>query len=104
MMKNQDIQNQSSSAPMTTINEQLLAAIETAPESILEQTLDYLEYLKIRKNASGIKLADASIQDGEAMLRRSKAKDLLKFASNWQGDDFEKCLQFVCNTRSDAEL
>lgn len=60
-MKNQDIHNQSSSAPMITINEQLLAAIETAPESILEQTLDYLEYLKIRKNASGIKLADASI-------------------------------------------
>lgn len=38
------------------------------------------------------------------MLRRSKAKDLLKFASNWQGDDFEKCLQFVCDTRSHAEL
>ncbi|WP_334815686.1 hypothetical protein [Nostoc sp.] len=50
------------------------------------------------------KLADASIQDDEAMLRRSKAKDLLKFASNWQGDDFEKCLQFVCDTRSHAEL
>ncbi|MEH2226922.1 hypothetical protein [Nostoc sp.] len=104
MMKNQDIHNQSSSVPMNTIKEQLLAAIETAPESILEQTLDYLEYLKIRKNASGIKLADASIQDGEATLRHSKAKDLLKFANNWQGDDFEKCLQFVCNTRSDGEF
>ncbi|MEH1973452.1 MAG: hypothetical protein V7L02_09585 [Nostoc sp.] len=104
MMKNQDIHNQSSSAPMNTIKEQLLTALETVPESILEQTLDYLEYLKIRKNASSIKLADASMQDEEAMLRRSKAKNLLKFASNWQGDDFEKCLQFVCNTRSDGEF
>ncbi|PHM08093.1 hypothetical protein [Nostoc sp. 'Peltigera malacea cyanobiont' DB3992] len=89
---------------MTTIKKQLLAALETAPELILEQTLDYLEYLKIRKNASGIKLEDTSIQDGEATLRHSKAKDLLKFANNWEGDDFEKCLQFVCDTRSDAEF
>lgn len=34
---------------MTTIKEKLLAAIETVPESILEETLDYLEYLKTRK-------------------------------------------------------
>ncbi|WP_373527557.1 hypothetical protein [Nostoc sp.] len=89
---------------MTTIKEQLLAAIKTAPESILEQTLDYLEYLKIRKNGFGIKPGDVPIQDREAMLHGSKAKDLLKFASNWQGDDFEKCLQFVYDTLSHPEF
>ncbi len=103
-MQNQDIQNQSFSAPMTTIKEQLIAAIETAPESILEETLDYLEYLKTRKNSSGIKPASAIIQDGEPILRGSKAKDLLKFAGTWQGDDFEKCLQSVYDTRSQAEF
>lgn len=34
---------------MTTIKQQLLAAIEATPEPILEQTLDYLEYLKAKK-------------------------------------------------------
>lgn len=104
MMQNQDIQHQSSSAPMTTIKEQLLAAIETAPESILEETLDYLEYLKTRKNDSGIKPVGVPIQDGEPILRGSKAQDLLKFAGTWQGDDFEECLQLVYDTRSPAEF
>ena len=89
---------------MTTIKEQLLAAIETAPEPILEQTLDYLEYLKTRKNSNVIKPVGAPVQDGEPILRGSKAKDLLKFARTWQGDDFEECLQLVYDTRSQAEF
>lgn len=89
---------------MTTIKEQLLAAIETAPEPILEQTLDYLEYLKTRKNSNVIKPVGVPVQDGEPILRGSKAKDLLKFARTWQGDDFQECLQLVYDTRSQAEF
>jgi hypothetical protein len=89
---------------MTTIKEQLLAAIETASDSILEETLNYLEYLKTRKNGSGIKPVGAPIQDSEPVLRGSKAQDLLKFAGTWQGDDFEQCLQLVYDTRSQAEF
>ncbi len=90
---------------MTTIKEQLLAAIETASEPILEQTLDYLEYLKSRKNSDDIiKPVGVSVQDGEPIRRGSKAKDLLKFAGTWQGDDFEECLQLVYDTRSQAEF
>jgi len=37
---------------MTSIKAQLLAAIETDPDPILEQTLDYLEYLKTREQKS----------------------------------------------------
>ena len=84
---------------MTTIKEQLLAAIEATPEPILEQTLGYLEYLKARKNASA-NSAVALMQAGEPILRGSKAKDLLKFAGTWQGEDFEECLQLVYDTRS----
>ena len=87
---------------MTNIKEQLLAAIETTPESILEETLSYLQ---TRKNAAATKPArDLPIQDGEPILRGSKAKDLLKFAGTWQGDDFEKCLQLVYDTRSQAQF
>lgn len=36
--------------------------------------------------------------------RVMKAGDLLKFAGTWEGNDFEECLQFVKNTRSEAEF
>jgi hypothetical protein len=89
---------------MTAIKEQLIAAIENTPEPILEQTLDYLEYLKTKTNASAIKSSSIPVQDGEPILRGSKAKDLLQFAGTWQGDDFEKCFQLVYDTRSEAEF
>ncbi|MBD2390222.1 hypothetical protein RI030_15750 [Aphanizomenon flos-aquae NRERC-008] len=89
---------------MTTIKQLLIAAIENAPEPILEQTLDYLEYLKTKINASAIKSSSIPVKDGEPILRGSKAKDLLKFAGTWQGEDFEKCLQLIYDTRSEAKF
>ena len=89
---------------MTTIKEKLIASIENAPEPILEQTLDYLEYLKTKINTSAIKSNSIPVKDGEPILRGSKAKDLLKFAGTWQGKDFEKCLQLVYDTRSEAKF
>ncbi len=89
---------------MTTIKQLLIAAIENTPEPILEQTLDYLEYLKTKINDSPIKSSSIPLQDGEPILRGSKAKDLLQFAGTWQGDDFEKCLQLVYDTRSESEF
>ncbi len=66
---------------MTTIKEQLFAAIEATPEPMLEFILDYLEYLKAKKSSS-TNLAEALMQAGEPILRGSKAKDLLQFAPN----------------------
>jgi len=89
---------------MTSIKAQLLAAMETAPDSILEQTLDYLEYLKTREQKSPSLSVEVTQKEGEPILRGSKAKDLLKFAKTWQGDDFEECLQLVYDTRSQTEF
>jgi hypothetical protein len=89
---------------MTSIKAKLLAAIETAPDSILEQTLDYLEYLKTREQKSHSLFQEVLQKEGEPILRGSKAKDLLKFANTWQGDDFEQCLQLVYETRSQTEF
>ncbi|MFN7656727.1 MAG: hypothetical protein ACK5P3_00985 [Dolichospermum sp.] len=47
---------------MTTIKEKLIASIENAPEPILEKTLDYLEYLKTKINASAIKSPQVDYQ------------------------------------------
>ncbi len=38
------------------------------------------------------------------LTRGMKPGDLLKFAGTWQGDDLEKCLQFVKDTRSKTEF
>ncbi|MDT9184441.1 hypothetical protein [Limnospira sp. PMC 289.06] len=38
-------------------------------------------------------------------LKRGKtAKDLLKFAGTWQGDDMEECLDSVYETRSETQF
>jgi hypothetical protein len=89
---------------MTTIKEKLLIGIESTPEPILKQTLDYLEYLKTRVTNPTTPTSKTPTQDEEPILRGSKAKDLLKFAGTWQGDDFEECLQLVDDTRSPAEF
>jgi hypothetical protein len=89
---------------MTSIKTKLLAAIETVPDSILEQTLDYLEYLKTRQQKPQSLSQEVSQKEGEPILRGSKAKDLLKFANTWQGNDFEECLQLVYDTRSQTEF
>lgn len=81
---------------MSPIKELLLAAIATAPESVLEKTLNYLE--------SELKSSNTAIPEVEPILRNSKAKDLLRFAGTWQGDDFEECLQYVYESRSQAEF
>jgi hypothetical protein len=56
---------------MTTIKEKLIAAIENTPEPILEQTLDYLEYLKTKINTSAIKSSSIPVKDGKPILRGS---------------------------------
>ncbi|MGK7896841.1 MAG: hypothetical protein AB4372_25315 [Xenococcus sp. (in: cyanobacteria)] len=89
---------------MTTIKEQLLLAIESTPEPILAQILDYLEYLKTRAIKPVTTSDTVPTKDGEPILHGSQAKDLLKFAGTWQGEDFEKCLQLVYDTRSPAEF
>jgi hypothetical protein len=86
---------------MTTIKEELFAALETTPEPILAEILDYL---KTRKNGSTVQQDSVPIHDGDPILRGSKAKDLLKFAGTWQGDDFEECLKLVYDTRSPSEF
>jgi hypothetical protein len=46
----------------------------------------------------------ALVQAGETVLTGSTIEDLLQFAGTWHGDDFEKCLQGVYDTRLPAEF
>jgi hypothetical protein len=73
---------------MSPIKEELLAAIEVAPDEAIEQTLQFLNTL----------LQETSI------LRSGSGKSILRHAGKWQGDDFEECLQSVYDSRSDAQF
>ncbi|MEH2199288.1 hypothetical protein [Nostoc sp.] len=100
------------------IKEILLQEIESSPEVLLAETLDFLRFLKTKPRTEEISLdlsteknddtsnhqTKLEIQEATPILRGSKAEDLLKFAGTWQGDDFEECLQLVYETRSQAEF
>lgn len=47
---------------------------------------------KLKKDTCGSKLGK----------EKSTAKELLKFAGTWKGDDLEKCLEEVCRTRGET--
>ncbi|NJL64518.1 MAG: hypothetical protein HC903_25205 [Methylacidiphilales bacterium] len=100
-----------------TIKELLLQEIESSPDVILAETLDFLRFLKTKPISEGVSINHSTEKDdtssrktklevGEAIpiIRGSKAEDLLKFAGTWQGDDFEECLQLVYENRSRSEF
>jgi hypothetical protein len=72
---------------MSPIKQELLAAIETAPDEDLEQTLNFLK----------------TLQQKPPVLRLGSGKSILRHAGKWQGDDFEECLQTVYDSRSDFQ-
>ncbi|WP_041741308.1 hypothetical protein [Calothrix sp. PCC 6303] len=105
------------------IKKQLLQEIESSPDIVLAETLDFLRFLKTktrseeapRDSSTKDDIADGDshsltpeskteIKEATPILRGSKAEDLLKFAGTWQGNDFEECLQLVYETRSQAEF
>jgi len=73
---------------MSPIKQELLAAIETASEEALTQTLGFLKVLLAQ----------------QISLRPASGRSLLRHAGKWQGDDFEACLQSVYDTRSEAKF
>ncbi|CAD5920844.1 hypothetical protein PCC9214_00648 [Planktothrix tepida] len=49
-------------------------------------------------------IESSSLRKLSPIKRGKTAKDLLKFAQTWQGDDLEDCLNFVQETRSETQF
>jgi hypothetical protein len=90
-----------------TLKEQLIQEIESMPEDLLAEFLDFADFIKAKRakqqNSQKPK-AETPSRKLSPILRGSKAEDLLKFAGTWQGDDFEECLHAVYETRSPAKF
>jgi hypothetical protein len=105
-----------------TIKERLLQEIESSPEPLLEETLDFLRFLKTQR-AEGkkdtqpphIQLETAGsetlnqpqenpIDSSQLPYRQASGRSILRHAGTWAGDDFDKCLQSVYATRGKAKF
>lgn len=85
-----------------TIKELLFQEIESTPEELLEETLDFLRFLKTKqtKTQTDLKLdTHKSVQStGRSLLEH------LKTIGTWSGDDAQSCLEQVYASRGKAQF
>ena len=71
---------------------------ELSPEK-LAVVSDFLDSIQ-----STEKINSSSLPKLPPIKRGKTAKDVVKFAATWQGDDLETCLNFVRETRSKTQF
>lgn len=81
-----------------TIKEQLLQEIESSPDTILAETLDFLRFLKTKETETPPQAEE------QLTYRPASGRSILRHAGTWSGDDFEECLQSVYATRGKAQF
>jgi hypothetical protein len=81
-----------------TIKEQLLQEIESTPDKILAETLDFLRFLKTKETPTPPQ------PEEELTYRPASGRSILRHAGTWEGEDFEECLQSVYATRGKAKF
>lgn len=89
-----------------TIKKQLLQEIESTPDTLLAETLDFLRFLKTKQaKAQPIPevVDDSAIHTPVNSTGRSLLEHL-KTIGTWEGDDFEECLEMVYATRGKAKF
>ncbi|MBW4622851.1 MAG: DUF2281 domain-containing protein [Cyanosarcina radialis HA8281-LM2] len=81
---------------LMTIKDLLIVEIESTPDSLLAETLDFLRFLKVKHSQEPPTTSETQ--------RGSTAQDLLEFAGSWSGDDIRECLQLARDSRLPLEL
>lgn len=88
-----------------TIKEQLLQEMESTPDALLAETLDFLRFLKTKPART--QPTSEVVSSTTHLAINSTGRSLvehLKTISTWEGDDFEECLKMVYATRSKAKF
>ncbi|MBD2609482.1 DUF2281 domain-containing protein [Scytonema hofmannii FACHB-248] len=88
-----------------TIKDQLFQEIESAPDELIAETLNFLRFLKTKETQVQPKLnqVESTItptvnSTGISLLEH------LKTIGNWEGDDLEECLRLVIASRGQAKF
>ena len=94
-----------------TIKELLLQEIESAPESLIAETLDFLRFLKTKPTQTQPETHAANANNQIATEPQKPVQSTgrsllehLKTIGTWEGDDFEECLEIVYATRGKAKF
>lgn len=105
-----------------TIKKRLFQEIESSSESLLEETLDFLRFLKTKQHSVKTNTQQPAIQSEPAdsdqvsqpednvidssqlPYRPASGRSILRHAGTWEGDDFQECLQLVYATRGHAKF
>lgn len=94
-----------------TIKELLLQEINSTDDPLLEETLDFLRFLKTKQTQTQLE-ANAAVIDNQIATEAYKPAhstgrsllEHLKTIGTWEGDDFEECLEMVYATRGKAKF
>lgn len=84
-----------------TIKEQITQELEKLPEPILQEILNYVQFLQAKYNQQNQVEATnntAITSTGASILKH------LKTIGNWQGDDLQECLEEVISSRGQAKF
>lgn len=83
-----------------TLKEQLIQEIETMPDEILAEILDFAGFIKYKRTQQNL------VPQLQTALpyRQASGRSILKCAGTWQGDDFEECLEMVYTSRGKAKF
>jgi hypothetical protein len=94
-----------------TIKELLFQEIESSPDSLLEETLDFLRFLKTKQESAKkdtlppqVNSEETPIDSSQLPYRPASGRSILRHAGTWSGDDFQECLQSVYATRGKAKF
>ncbi len=102
-----------------TIKELLLQEIESSPDLLLEETLDFLRFLKTKQTKSERQSTSIESEatatttqtdlektstETEQAYRPASERSILRHVGTWAGDDFEECLEMVYATRGKAKF
>jgi hypothetical protein len=89
-----------------TIKEQITQELEKLPEPLLQEILDFVQFLQTKHQQIGISTNNQPEQAlvAEHTLTGSTAQDLLEFVGSWSGSDIRECLQLVHSSRMPIEF
>ncbi|BDI16182.1 hypothetical protein ANSO36C_19840 [Nostoc cf. commune SO-36] len=89
-----------------TIKEQINQELEKLPEPLLQEILDFVQFLQVKheKNSISSDTQPAQTLITEHTLTGSTAEDLLEFVGSWEGSDIRECLQLVHDSRIPLEF
>jgi Protein of unknown function (DUF2281) len=89
-----------------TIKEQITQELEKLPEPLLQEILNFIQFLQAKRQEVGISSNNQPVQSitAEDTLTGSTAQDLLEFVGSWEGSDIRECLQLVHESRMPLEF